>query len=233
MALKTWLINKFFASLDLFGERGAKTNAALSEKNPKALCREWTRNINKEMRRIDRDVEGMDRSEKTTISEIKKLAEKKEFNAMRILAKELVRHRHAKERLMLTKTQLNSVSNQLAQQMAMTKLGSVFEKSAEIMASMNELININEVHDMMVQMGREMENAGLIEAVMSDGIEQTLGDTVEMEELTQQEVNKLFEELAIDAITLVPSANKEKLRGEAVSVKSKASAEANTSQGAN
>jgi charged multivesicular body protein 3 len=211
-------MKKFFARFDLFGEKGAQERMSNDkDATPKGLCREWTRNLKREIRKVDRDIEGMGRSEKTTIAEIKKLAEKKEFGAMRILAKEIVRHRKAKDRLILTKTQLNSVSNQLAQQMAMTKIGSVFEKSADIMASMNKLMNVNEIHEMMVQMGKEMESAGLIEAVIGEGIDQALGDTVETEEQTQHEINKLFEELAIDAITLLPSAGKEGIRGQKLS----------------
>lgn len=200
-------MRNLFANFNLFGEKRSKKSA-------KELCREWTRNLNREIRRIERDIDGMGRSEKTIIIEIKKLAEKKELNAMRVLAKELVRHRSAKDRLMFTKTNLNSVSNQLAQQMAMTKIGSVFKNSAEILATMNKLMNVNEIQDLMVQMGKEMQDAGLIEAVVSEGIDQALGDSAETEEKTQLEIEKLFEELAIDAITLVPSAGKDGIRGQ-------------------
>jgi hypothetical protein len=89
-------------------------------------------------------------------------------------------------------------------------------------------MNVNEIHEMMVQMGKEMESAGLIEAVISEGIDQALGDTVETEEQTQHEINKLFEELAIDAITLLPSAGKEGLRGQKLSTNTRTAVAAPT-----
>jgi division protein CdvB (Snf7/Vps24/ESCRT-III family) len=215
-------MKKFFQNFDLFGERGVAERAKqedpdgtgqVFDKNAvlKSQCREWNRNIKREIRRIERDVDGMNRSEKTTAVEIKKLAEKKEIGAVKILAKELVRLRNTKERMLMTKTQLNSVSNQLTQQMAVAKLGTVFATSAELMSAMNQLVNVPEITETMTKMSKEMQNLGVIEGVMSDGIDEALGDTVETEEQTETEVTKLLEELAIDAITLMPMAGKDKL----------------------
>jgi division protein CdvB (Snf7/Vps24/ESCRT-III family) len=218
----------FFKNFDLFGRKGVAdrareqdpdgTSVFNKEANPKAICREWTRSINREVRKIERDVDGMSRSEKTTVAEIKKLAEKKEFSSVKILAKELVFLRGSKERLMLSKVQLKSVANQLTQQMAVAKLGATFQQSAEIMASMNQLVNVPEIHEIISQLGKEMAQMGIIQAVVADGIDEALGDSLEMEEQTTIEVNKLLEELAIDAITLVPSANKQGLKVQKVSV---------------
>jgi hypothetical protein len=89
------------------------------------------------------------------------------------------------------------------------------------MASMNELVNVPEIHEIISQLGKEMAQMGIIEAVVADGIDEALGDSLEMEEQTTIEVNKLLEELAIDAMTLVPSANKQGLKGQKVSVSTK------------
>jgi division protein CdvB (Snf7/Vps24/ESCRT-III family) len=220
-------MKKFFQNFDLFGERGVAERAQQEDPNGsgqvfdrnkvlKNQIREWNRNIKREIRKIERDVEGMNRSEKTTAAEIKKLAEKKEIGSVKILAKELVRLRGTKDRMLLTKTQLNSVSNQLTHQMAVAKLGTTFAKSTELMTAMNQLVNVPEITETMGQMSKEMQNLGIIEAVMSDGIDEALGDTVETEEQTQLEVNKLLEELAIDAVTLMPSAVKDRLPGQKV-----------------
>ena len=221
-------MKKFFQNFDLFGERGVAERARQEDPNGsgqvfdknavfKSQCREWNRNIRREIRRIERDVDGMNRSDKTTAAEIKKLAEKKEIGAVQILAKELVRLRNTKDRMLMTKTQLNSVSNQLTQQMAVAKLGSVFATSAELMSAMNHLVNVPEITETMTKMSQEMQTLGIIEGVMADGIDEALGDTVETEEQTEAEVNKLLEELAIDAITLMPMAGKDKLAAQKVS----------------
>lgn len=177
----------------------------------KTKCREWNRSINREIRKIDRDIDGMTRNEKSTVTEIKKLAAKGEVASVKILAKELVFLRKSRDRLLLSKTQMKSVSNQLTQQAAMAKLTNAFQSSAEVMKSMNAIVNVPEMHEIMMKMGREMENMGLIEKIMADGVDDALGNSLDMEEQTEQEINKLMEELAIDNMTLVPSAGRDKL----------------------
>jgi division protein CdvB (Snf7/Vps24/ESCRT-III family) len=203
----------FFKRIDIFGERGAAAAAAAdedgspmnSDKSAKGMARQWNRNLKREMRRIDRDVMGMTSSEKKTVAEIKKLASKKEMSSVKILAKELVLLRRSRDRLLLTKTQLNSISNQLTNQVALAKLSNCFEKSAEVMQAMNKIINVPEVHEIMTQMGKEMETMGLIEGIMGDAIDETLAD-IETEEQSEIEIRKLLEELAIDNIALLPTA---------------------------
>lgn len=226
-------MKKFFASIDLFGERGVAERAKQEnpegaqvfdgEANVKTQCREWNRSIRREIRKIERDIDGASRNEKTTVAEIKKLAAKKEISSVKILAKELVYLRKTRDRMMLTKTQLNSVSNQLTQQIAVAKLGSVFQKSGELMSAMNQLINVPQITETMEAMSREMQNMGLIEAVMSDGIDEALAD-VDTEEQTLVEVNKVLEELAIDAITAMPSAGSKALQSQRVAGRTTATA---------
>ena len=225
-------MKKFFANFDLFGERGVAARA--EEENPgahpfdkeanmKTQCREWNRSIRREIRKVERDIDSASRNEKSTIAEIKKLAAKKELSSVKILAKELVYLRKTRDRMLLTKTQLNSVSNQLTQQMAVAKLGAVFQKSGELMAAMNQLVNVPQITETMSAMSREMQNMGLIEAVMSEGIDEALAD-VDTEEQTQVEVNKVLEELAIDAMTAVPSAGKNALQSQRLGVRTPATA---------
>ena len=201
----------FFNKFDLFGKKGGSQENSSQKKDTKSKCREWNRAIGREVRKIDRDVAGMSRNEKVTIAEVKKLAAKGEVGSVKILAKELIYLRKSRDRLLLSKTQLNSISNQLTQQAAMAKLTNAFQSSAQIMASMNEIVNVPEIHEVMMQMGKEMENMGLVEKIVADGIDEALGSTLEMEEQTEMEIGKLFDELAIENITLVPSAGKDKL----------------------
>jgi division protein CdvB (Snf7/Vps24/ESCRT-III family) len=199
---------KLFKNFDLFGEKGVRDE---TNRSPKEMAREWNRTIRKEMRRIDRDVGMMNSSEKKTLAEIKQLAGKKQINAVKILAKELVYQRKSRDRLILTKTQLNSISNELTHQVALAKLSESFGQSAAIMKSMNQIINLPGLTDTLTNMGKEMENMGLIESIMGDAIDEALADP-ETEESTEIEMNKIFDELAIDTIALVPNAGKGSIR---------------------
>ena len=194
-------MKKFFKKFNLFG-RSREPESRVSVKDK---ARQWNRSIQKEVRRIDRDILKMSSDEKRTETEIKRLASKKEIGSVKILARELVCLRKSRNRMLTTKIQLGSIAHQLTQQVAISKLTNSFEKSAEIMKIMNSVINVPNMTEVMSAMGKEMEKMGLIESIMGDAIDEVLAD-VDTEEKTEIEVNKLMEELAIDNIALMPSA---------------------------
>ncbi|KAF4683221.1 Charged multivesicular body protein 3 [Perkinsus olseni] len=144
------------------------------------------------------------RGEKKVELEIKGLAKKKEVTSVRILAKEIVRTRKTRDRMLTAKAQMNSISMQL-QQAAMTmKMGEAVAGSTQIMQAMSSLIKLPELTETMEGMAKEMENLGVIEGVMTDTLDAV--DDVDIDEATDQEVNKVLEELAVDTIANVPSA---------------------------
>lgn len=83
------------------------------KKSPDELVKEWRRNIAKESRAIERDIDKLKVAEKKTALECKKYAKDGRSDAARILAKEIVNTRKTMERMHAAKTQLNSVSMQL------------------------------------------------------------------------------------------------------------------------
>lgn len=76
--------------------------------------------------------------------------------ALKTLALELVHSRHAKNRLLTGKTQLNSVTMQLKEQIAMIKLSGCLEKSTQIMSSMNTLLKLPQISLTMQELSKEM-----------------------------------------------------------------------------
>lgn len=115
----------------LFGLGGKK-------QEPAELAKEWKRKLAKEMRSIDRDINGIKRQEERAIKECKKLAKSNQIASARILAKEIVHTRKTVERMYTAKAQLNSVSCNLQTSVAMIKMQGCMQKSTEIMAAMNQ-----------------------------------------------------------------------------------------------
>jgi hypothetical protein len=58
---------------------------------------------------------------------------------VKMLAKEVARSRKAKERILIAKTNLNSMEMQIANSMSMMRVSGAMEKSAELMAIMNQV----------------------------------------------------------------------------------------------
>ncbi|KAF4705125.1 Charged multivesicular body protein 3 [Perkinsus olseni] len=185
---------------------GTRTTKAQQQAMSKEQARAWQRSLRSEMRKIDRECGKMEREEKKVELEIKGLAKKKEVTSVRILAKEIVRTRKTRDRMLTAKAQMNSISMQL-QQAAMTmKMGEAVAGSTQIMQAMSSLVKLPELTETMEGMAKEMENLGVIEGVMTDTLDAV--DDVDVDEATDQEVNKVLEELAVDTIANVPSAAK-------------------------
>eukprot|EP00981_Chlorochromonas_danica_P003312 scaffold644_cov168-Ochromonas_danica.AAC.4 len=95
------------------GSSGGSSTSRSSGKgggDPTELAKEWKRNLQKEMRKIDRDISNIKREEDRAVKECKKLAKANQLSSARILAKEIASTRRTIDRMHTTKAMLNSVS---------------------------------------------------------------------------------------------------------------------------
>lgn len=74
------------------------------------MLRENKRMLDKAIRDVDRERMALQNQEKKLVTEIKKLAKQNQMDAVRVLAKSLVRNRHAVTKLYQLKSQLQAVS---------------------------------------------------------------------------------------------------------------------------
>jgi charged multivesicular body protein 3 len=89
------------------------STAKKSKDDPVELAKEWKRNLQKEVRKMDRDILAIKRQEDRAKKECQKLAKQNQLSSAKILAKEIVRTRKTIERMYVSKAQLNSVANNL------------------------------------------------------------------------------------------------------------------------
>jgi len=166
--------------------------------------------LRKEDRELDKNIRSIELEEQKLKRSIKELAKKGDRQSAKVLAKELIQSRKAKERIYSSKAQLNSVSMQLSQNLSMMKVAGVIAKSTQIMGLMNSLVKLPQINQVMMAMAREMEKAGLIEEVM-DGVM----DDADVEEEADEELNKVIEEITLGvkstqvASQAIPTASKE------------------------
>jgi charged multivesicular body protein 3 len=117
------------------------------------------------------------------------------------IAKELVYSKHAKERLYISKAQINSLALQLQQQLGQVRLAGGLKKSSELMRIMNRLIRIPELHHTMQNMSREMARVGLMDEMMDQTLEAMEGE--EFHEEVDQEVNTIMLEVTKSVLSEV------------------------------
>lgn len=161
---------------------------------PEEVVRKWQRELRKEERNIERSIRDLDREEQKVKLEIKQAAKRGDQKTARILAKQIVQSRRAKERMYKSKAELHSISLALTHQLATMKVSGALAKSAAVMQSMNNAIKLPAIQQTMMAMGREMEKMGLIEEFMDDALE--LDEDEEDE--AQEEVDKVLDSILLD-----------------------------------
>eukprot|EP01006_Ploeotia_vitrea_P039965 TRINITY_DN66392_c9_g1_i2.p1 TRINITY_DN66392_c9_g1~~TRINITY_DN66392_c9_g1_i2.p1 ORF type:complete len:272 (-),score=81.52 TRINITY_DN66392_c9_g1_i2:77-892(-) len=150
--------------MNLFGR-------AKPKETPKEQVRRWTSSLKHEMRQLDRDARKIEREEAKVKKELQKEAKlHPNSQAIKTLAKGLVRSRKARENLMESKARLNSVCLQMNQVLSTVKVVGQMQKSAQVMKAMNQLMSVSKVRHVAMEMSKEMTKAGLMEEVHSIAI---------------------------------------------------------------
>ena len=79
-------------------------------------------------------------------------------------------------------------------QLSTLRISNSLEKSTEVMRSMQSLIKVQEVAQVMQEMSREMTRAGIIDEMLEETLEDTLGGE-DVEEEANEEVDKVLFEI--------------------------------------
>ena len=139
--------------------------------------KKWRRELRKEQRAMDREISKLEQMERKSRDECRKYGKEGRQDACKIVAREIVRTRAARNRMLMAKAQINSVNMQLQTQAAMVRAAGCMKKSTEVMRRMNKLVKLPELQKTMMEMQREMERSGLIEEVVGDALDE-LGEVV-------------------------------------------------------
>jgi len=176
---------------------------------PKEQVREWCKNLRKEERKLERQVNAIRREEQKVTRSLKEAAKKGDKDVCKILAKEVVNSRKAVNRIYSAKANLNSVQLQMKEQLATLKVAGALSSSTEVMKVMQNLVKFPEIQKTMMEMSREMMKAGILEEMLDDTME-TLDDP-DIEEEVESEVDKVLFELTEGKLGQAPEAVKDTL----------------------
>lgn len=177
------------------------------KKDPKEQVREWSSALRKESRLLDRQIRSIEVAEAKVKRSIKDSAKKNHIDVCKILAKELIQSKKAKNRIYSSKAQLNSVEMQMKNQLSLLRVSGAMEKSTAVMKAMQSLVKVPEIQSTMMELSKEMMKAGIIEEMMEDALD-TLDDDVE-EEATQAEIDKILFEVTAGALSTAPQVSNE------------------------
>jgi division protein CdvB (Snf7/Vps24/ESCRT-III family) len=111
-----------------------------------------------------------------------------------MLAKGVVRLRGTVARLAANKANLLALSNEMTQMLAMQRAAGSIQASTQLMATMNGLIKVPQLHANMKDMAREMARAGFIQEAMGDAMDIAL-DSESVEEEATEAVDQVLMEI--------------------------------------
>ncbi|TFL00486.1 Snf7-domain-containing protein [Pterulicium gracile] len=168
-------------------------NRFLYGPTPEEKVRAWQSQLRTETRQLEREMRQLESATNQARQSAKKLAAKGDVKSARILAKEIVRSNHQKERLSVSKARLGSINHQLTQQLAMIKVTGSLQKSTEIMKQSNALIKLPQLTQSMREMSMEMTKAGIMEEMMEDTL--AMDEDDEIEEEADAEIEKVLFDL--------------------------------------
>mmetsp|Transcript_165615 Transcript_165615/g.526669 ORF Transcript_165615/g.526669 Transcript_165615/m.526669 type:complete len:223 (+) Transcript_165615:130-798(+) len=181
--------------INLFG----KANAPEAQKDSaKEMMNDWKRRMRTEGREIERGIRKIEQEENKIKKDIQVMAAKGADPVnIKMLTKSLVRSRKAKDRLYTTRATMQAIESELQCTAATMRLNDAMKGSAAVMKQINAVSNVPEVHENMAAIQKEMLRAGLIEEMMDEGMDAL--DGPEVEEEAEAELDKVLEDLAIDA----------------------------------
>lgn len=166
------------------------------QKSPKDQCREWTNKLRKQGYLLDREVRKIENEEFKIQKDLKAAAKKNDKDVCLILAKELIRSKKAKSRLHQAKSQINSISMVIQEQMGTVRMAGSLQKSTEVMKSMQNLISVQNISTTMEELSREMMKTGIIGEMMDEAVEEAI-DEEPIDEEAQAEVDKIMSEINV------------------------------------
>lgn len=186
------------AAMDLlFGRR----------KTPEELLRQNQRALNRAMRELDRERQKLETQEKKIIADIKKMAKQGQMDAVRIMAKDLVRTRRYVRKFVLMRANIQAVSLKIQTLKSNNSMAQAMKGVTKAMGTMNRQLKLPQIQKIMMEFERQAEIMDMKEEMMNDAIDDAMGDE-EDEEESDAVVSQVLDELGLsltDELSNLPS----------------------------
>ena len=167
--------------------------------DPEKVCKDFIRKTQRHANAIERDVQKVLQKQKESRNNCKKYVKEGQLDAARLTAKNI--HSSEKEvlKMQIAKSHLDSTVISLKLHSTSMKLSKVMGKSTEVFKSVNSLFNMPLMRQSIADMAREMEKAGLVEAMVDDAFDAALGDVDEAAVSAEEE--RVIQEILNEATT--------------------------------
>jgi len=178
------------------------------KKTPAEMLKQHQRGLTKSIRDLDRERTKMEGQEKKVIADIKKMAKEGQMDAVKIMAKDLVRTRRYVKKFILMKANLQAVSLKIQTLRSNEAMAQAMKGCAKTMAKMNQQMKLPQIQKIMQEFEKQSEIMDMKEEMMNDAIDDVIGDEEDDEE-SDSVVSQVLDELGLgltDQLSELPSA---------------------------
>lgn len=176
---------------------------------PDEMLRKNQRALNKAMRDLDRERAKMEQQEKKVIADIKKLAKDNQMDAVKIMAKDLVRTRRQARKFMLMKANIQAVSLKIQTLKSQNTMAQAMKGVSRAMANMNRQLNLPQIQQILHEFEKQSEIMDMKEEMINDAIDDAMedeGDEEEGDAIVAQVLDELGLQLT-DQLSGLPQAS--------------------------
>lgn len=161
------------------------------------MLRDNQRALSRAMRDLDRERTHLENQEKKVIMDIKKMAKMGQMDAVKVMAKDLVRTRAAAKKFMLMKANIQAVSLKITTLKSNHAMAQAMKGVTKAMGTMNKKMNLPEIQKIMQEFEKQSQMMDMKEEMMDDAIDSALGDDDDEEE-GDKIVTQVLEEIGIE-----------------------------------
>ncbi|KAK9497320.1 hypothetical protein O3M35_004660 [Rhynocoris fuscipes] len=175
---------------------------------PEELLKKNQRALNKAMRDLDRERARMEQQEKKIIMDIKKMAREGQIEAVKIMAKDLVRTRRYMKKFMLMKANIQAVSLKIQTLRSQNAMAQAMKGVSKAMQTMNRQLNLPQIQQILQEFEKQSEIMDMKEEIMTDAIDDAIEDEGDEEE-SDAVVSQILDELGLqltDQLSGLPQA---------------------------
>ncbi|CRK98494.1 CLUMA_CG011851, isoform A [Clunio marinus] len=176
---------------------------------PDEMLRKNQRALNKAMRDLDRERMKMEQQEKKVIADIKKLAKDNQMDAVKIMAKDLVRTRRQSRKFMLMKANIQAVSLKIQTLKSQNTMAQAMKGVSRAMMNMNRQMNMPQIQQILHEFEKQSEIMDMKEEMINDAIDDAMEDEGDEEE-SDAVVSQVLDELGLqltDQLSGLPQAS--------------------------
>jgi charged multivesicular body protein 2A len=167
------------------------------KKTPAEMLRENKRMIDRAIRDLDRERMGLQAQEKKTVSEIKKMAKDNQMEAVKVMAKSVVRNRNAVNKLFQLKSQLQAVSLRMSELKSTQAMADAMKGTTKAMATMNKQMQLPALAKIMAEFEKQNMKMDVVSEAMGSAMDMAFEGEGEEEE-TDELVSQVLDEIGID-----------------------------------